>query len=141
MTQELKQLALDHVNRLNAGDIAGAAALLAEDCVNHAALPEAQGRKGFVTILEKVRAAFPDIRHEVEDTLVDGDKVVVRLTVTGTNKGPLGLMRLPIEATGKQVKYEQIRILRFAGGRIVESWMEMDMIAMFRQLGLKVVQA
>ncbi len=136
-----KQIALDHVARTNAGDLTGAAALLSEDCINHAAVPEAQGRAGFQRILGKLRTAIPDLQHTIEDVLVDGDKVVLRLTITGTQTGPLDMVRLSLPATGKQIRYEQIRILRVAGGRIVESWMTHDVMAMFRQLGLKVVPA
>ena len=138
MTTANKQLALDHINRLNAGDIAGAAAMLTDDCVNHAAIPEAQGRKGFEMVVTKVRTAFPDMRHTVEDVLVDGDRVVLRTMATGTQSGPLTFIRLEGPPSNKPVRFEQIHILRFAGGKIVEHWMEQDSLALFRQLGLKV---
>ena len=139
--QDSKQIVLDHLSRINAKDFAGAAALLGDDFVNHAALPEAQGRAGFTTILTKLQTAFPDLHHAVEDTLVDGDKVVVRSMVTGTHRGPLAMARVALEPTGKSVRYEQIHVMRVAGGKIVESWMELDTIAMLRQLGLKIVSA
>jgi steroid delta-isomerase-like uncharacterized protein len=137
MTQN-KQIALDHYKRLNAGDVAGAAALIAEDCVNHAALPTAQGRKGFATITEKVRSAMPDMSWSVEDALADGDKVVVRLTIKGTQTGAMTLAPMPLPPTGKAVKFEQIHILRVANGQIVEHWMSQDTFALFRQLGVQV---
>jgi predicted ester cyclase len=133
-----KQIALDLTTRINAGDIAGAAALLAEDLVNHAAVPEAQGRAGFVTIITKLRTAFPDLQHAVEDVLVDGDKVVLRTTVTGTQDGPFAMTHAAFPATGKSVRFEQIHILRIARGVVVEEWMTLDAIAMLRQLGLKI---
>jgi predicted ester cyclase len=83
-----KQTVLDHYNRLNAGDIQGAAALMAEDCLNHAAIPEAQGRRGFVTIVEKMKTAFPDMRYAIEDAISSDDKVVLRMTMSGTHTGP-----------------------------------------------------
>ncbi|MGE5182786.1 MAG: ester cyclase [Acidobacteriota bacterium] len=136
-----KQIALDFLARMNAGDLAGAAAVMAEDSIHHAALPEAQGRAGFQRIAGKLRAAFPDLHHAIEDVLVDGDKVVLRVTLTGTHTGALDMIRLALPATGKQVRYEQIHILRVAAGHIVESWMALDIMAMLRQLGLKVVAA
>ena len=137
MTQTNKQLVLEHMNRVNAGDLAGAAALMAEDCVNHSAVPEAQGRKGFITILEKLRTAFPDMQSSIEDVLADGDRVMVRTTFKGTNRGPLTFIRFAHEPTGKAVSFEQIHISRVADGRIVEHWLSTDAIAMFRQLGFK----
>lgn len=141
MTTNTKQIALEHLNRINAGDIAGAAALMAEDCLNHAAIPEAQGRKGFVSVLEKVRAAFPDMTYTLEDTIVDGDRAVLRMTFTGTQTGAFNMVRMPLPPSGKSVKYEQIHIVRVANGKIVEHWMATDAIAMFRQLGVQLTHA
>ena len=140
-TNDSKQIILDQVARLNAGDLAGAVALVAEDCVNHAALPEAQGRDGFARISAKIREAFPDLQRRVEDSMSDGDRAFVRLTVTGTHKGPLAMARVSLAPTGKQVRYEQMLTVRVANGRIVESWMTFDFLAMARQLGLEIKPA
>ncbi len=137
-TTQTKQIATDHFNRIRQGDLAGAAALMAEGCVNHAAVPEAQGRDGFVRIQTKLRTAFPDLAYALEDMIVDGDRAVLRLTVSGTQDGPLTFSRLPLAPTGKQVRFEQIHIVRVADGKIVEHWAGMDSLAMFRQLGLQV---
>jgi steroid delta-isomerase-like uncharacterized protein len=140
-TETPKQIALDLNARINAGDIAGAAALLAEDVVNHAAVPEAQGRSGFERIMAKLCTAFPDLQHTIEDVLADGDKVVLRTTVTGTQTGPFGMVHLSFPATGKPVRFEQIHIYRVARGVVVEQWMALDSAALYRQLGLKVAPA
>jgi predicted ester cyclase len=137
MTTQTKQIALDLFNRINAGDLPGAASLLAEDLVNHAAVPEAQGRKGFSMIQEKVRTAFPDVQYTLEDTIIDGDKAVLRMTVNGTQTGPLTFLRLQMPPSGKTVKFEQTHVLRVANGKVVEQWMQQDSIAMFRQLGIQ----
>jgi steroid delta-isomerase-like uncharacterized protein len=140
-TEETKQLALDHFNRINNGDVAGAAALIAEDCVNHQALPEAQGRRGFTTIIGKIREAFPDLRYTVEDVIADGDRAMVRVTMSGTQTGPFGMVKLPLPASGKPVKVQQIHVVRGARGQIVEHWFGQDALELFRQLGLKVTPA
>lgn len=137
MTNQTKEIALDHFNRFSTGDIAGAAALMAEDCVDHGALPSAQGRSGFTTIMNKVRKAFPDMRQSLDDLLVDGDKAVLRVTFSGTQSGPLDFVHMPMPPTGKAVKFEQIHIVRVANGKIVEHWMGQDSLAMFRQLGVQ----
>lgn len=138
---DLKTLALDHVHRISTGDIAGAAAHLADDYVNHGALPGSQGRDGFVTIMKKIRTAFPDFTHVVEDTLVDGDRVMVRVTFKGTHTGPMTFVNLELPPTSKAVAFEQIHVLRIARGKIAEHWMTQDSLAMLRQLGLKIVPA
>ena len=137
MTQA-KELALDTFNRLNAGDIRGAAALVAEDCVNHQALPEVQGRAGFVAIVSKLREAFPDLKYVVEDVIADGDRVMVRVTMSGTQTGPLAFVKMPLPASGKPVKVQQIYVMRAAHGQLVEQWIGQDSLELFRQLGLEV---
>jgi predicted ester cyclase len=62
--------------------------------------------------------AFPDLHVAVEDVIAEGDKLVCRDTVTGTHQGEY--RGLP--PTGKSVAYNEIFILRFAGGRIAEIW-------------------
>ena len=136
-----KQVALDLLDRINNKDLAGAAALMAESCQNHSAIPEAQGRAGFLSLMTKLATAFPDLHYTVEDVIVDGDRCVLRVTAAGTQKGPLAFARIPLEATNKPVKFEQIHIVRVADGKIVEHWLGQDSMALFRQLGLKITQA
>ena len=137
-TQTTKQIALDHLDRLNKGDVAGAAALMAPDCINHAAVPSAQGRKGFEAIAQKLRAAFPDMSYKLEDALADGDRVMLRVTATGTNTGTFAMTHLSFPPTGKTVTFEQIHVVRIANNQIVEHWLGQDTFAFMRQLGLRI---
>lgn len=75
--------------------------------------------------------AFPDLRVTVEDMVAEGDKVVSRNTVTGTHRGE----HLGIAPTGRHISYDEIFIVRFAGGRIAETWGVVDVLAQLRQLG------
>ena len=63
---------------------------------------------------------------------------MVRVTMSGTQTGPFAMVKLPLEASGKQVKVQQIHVLRGARGQIVEHWFGQDALELFRQLGLKV---
>lgn len=75
--------------------------------------------------------AFPDIHVAIEDVIAEGDKVVVRNTVTGTHQGEYRGM----PPTGRSVSYNEIFIVRFDGGRIVEIWGVVDVFSQLRQLG------
>jgi len=75
--------------------------------------------------------AFPDLHVAVEDVIAEGDKVVCRDIVTGTHRGEY--RGLP--PTGKSVAYNEIFILRFAGGRIAEIWGVVDVFSQMQQLG------
>ena len=78
------------------------------------------------------RAAFPDLRMEVQDVLVSGDKAVARVRATGTHQGAF----LGMAATGKSVDVQLIDITRFGGdGLAHEHWGVFDALAMMQQLG------
>jgi steroid delta-isomerase-like uncharacterized protein len=79
--------------------------------------------------------AFPDHTHTIEDVVSAGDKVVVRLTLTGTQESEFEGM----PAAGREIEYDQIAILRFSKGRIVEVWAIEDNLTMMTQLGMQLV--
>ena len=89
----------------------------------------AQALKHVWTVLLR---AFPDIHVAVEDVIAEGDKVVYRNTVSGTHQGEY--RGLP--PTGKSVTYNEIFIVRFAGGRIAEIWGVVDVFSQMQQLGV-----
>ncbi len=91
-----------------------------------------KGIEGMRQSIQMYRAGFPDAHMRVDDTLVDGDKIVVRWTATGTNTGPM--MGMP--PTGKKVSVIGMGISRVAGGKIVESWGAFDQLGMLQQLGI-----
>jgi predicted ester cyclase len=74
---------------------------------------------------------LPDLHLTIEDLIAEGDKVVSRNVVTGTHQGEY--MGLP--PTGKSVTYNEIFIVRFANGRIAETWGVVDVLSQMRQLG------
>jgi hypothetical protein len=55
-----------------------------------------------------------------------------RLTITGTQLGQWG----PLSPTGKPVRFEEIVILRFVNGKVVEQSGLPDNLAAPRQLGV-----
>lgn len=82
--------------------------------------------------------AFSDFHVTTEDMIAEGEQVVVRWTMNGTNTGdflnPLTMM--PIPPAGKHVTMMGIYIFRFAGGKFVEGWHYQDNLGMLQQLGL-----
>ena len=118
---------------ISAGDIDGFGRQLADDFAERETLPGFPPTKaGVLEYFRTLIAAFPDLRMVPEDVIVSGDKVVARVRVTGTQKGPF----LGIPATGKQVDVPLIDIIRFGGdGRAQEHWGIVDQLAMMQQLG------
>ena len=100
--------------------------------VSHSPFPgQAPGREGFAGALAKFRAAFSNLQVSIRDIVAGGDKVVGYFTVTGVHTGEF--MGLP--ATLKLVRYDEMVIVRFAGGKIVEHWSVADTLAMMLTLG------
>jgi len=75
--------------------------------------------------------AFPNCHLGIEDMVCEGDKVMVRYTVTGTQSGKL--MDLP--ASGKPVNFSAIRLLRISKGKIAEESVVWDRLALMQQIG------
>jgi steroid delta-isomerase-like uncharacterized protein len=91
----------------------------------------ARGPEDVKRIVAMVRKTLPDFEIEVEAMVAEGDVVVSRYTVTGTDVR--GYMGMP--PTGRTVRTTAIQMFRFADGKIVESWAARDDLGTLRQLG------
>ena len=113
------------------GNLAVSDELLSPDYVHHVpgVAPDREGRKQLISMLH---TAFPDTRLTVEDMVAEGNKVASRWTWVGTHKGKY----MGIAPTGKQVTLTGISIHCIEGGKIVESWDEVDNLGMMQQLGV-----
>jgi steroid delta-isomerase-like uncharacterized protein len=119
---------------LNAGDIEGFGALLADGFVEHEETPGlAPTKEGVMQFFRMYRAACPNLRFHLDDVLPSGDKVVTRARATGTHQGEL----MGIPPTGKDVDVQLVDIMRYnEDGLVAEHWGVVDMLAMMQQLGV-----
>ncbi len=92
----------------------------------------ATGAEALKQVWSILLQAFPDLHVTVEDVIAEGDKIVTRNTVTGTQQGDF-MGRPP---TGTSVAYNEIFIFRFAAGRVAETWGVVDSLSVMRQLGV-----
>jgi predicted ester cyclase len=87
----------------NEGNLEVADELVAHDVYNHLAVPDYQhGVEGFKHVIEWVRSIGRDTRYEIDDIIAEGDRVAVRITVSGTHTGELR----GIPPTGKRVSVD-----------------------------------
>jgi len=107
--------------------------LFAEDFVGHFPGETLHGRGDLVNQVNTHRHAFPDWTEDVEDTIADGDRVVVRFRSHGTNLGEF----LGNPPTGNSVDISEVAIFRLSNGRITEQWVYPDMLSLQRQLDEK----
>ena len=120
----------------NSGDLERICATIDElvhpDAVVHTPLPiDATGPQLLKGAFARLLQAYPDLHITVEDLIEEGDRIASRNTVTGTHAGE----HLGVAPTGRSVAYDEIFIVRFAGGRIAETWGVVDVLAQMKQLG------
>ena len=119
---------------INSGDLDQFVGLLAEDFVEHEETPvPGSGREAVKQLFTMMQsAAFPNMRWENQEVLVDGDRAVARVQFNATNDGEF--MGMP--ATGKNVSIQVIDIIRFSeDGLAREHWGVLDMMDLMQQLG------
>lgn len=135
-TNKNKEVVGEWIAAFNAKDAAAAVALLSQDFVNHAAIPGSQGRDAIPRLFGILWKAMPDLKCKCEDVIAEGDRVVCRVTMSGTQTGPLEFTNANFPATGREVVTEQVHVFRFSNGKAVEHWAGRDDIGFMRQLGV-----
>lgn len=78
-----------------------------------------------------MRGAMPDVQWNAEEFIAEGDKVMIRFTMSGTQTQPF--MGMP--ATGKPVKVTAMNIYQLKDGKIVREHGLPDIFTMLQQLG------
>ena len=79
----------------------------------------------------EIRQAFPDYAGTNVDQIAEGEKVANRFVFLGTHLGEFE----GVTPTGKRVEFVGHSIDRVVEGKIVESWVEVDMLGVMEQLG------
>jgi C-1 hydroxylase len=77
-------------------------------------------------------AAFPDLHLDVKSAVSEGDRVILRITVTATHLGDF----FGKAATGKKVTWYMLEELRFDdAGKIIEHYDVFNYLPMLKELG------
>ena len=95
---------------------------LAENFTHNGVVLGVDGRRNSLKMLY---AASPDVRVAIEDTAASGDKVVSRMTWTGTQTGAF----LGHPPGGRAVNWTALSLIRVEGGRIAEAWVNRTILA------------
>jgi steroid delta-isomerase-like uncharacterized protein len=118
---------------VNTGDVDRVEEFCAPGYVEHQVLgPDMpKGIEGVKAWVKMFREAFPDLQVEVQDVIVEGDKVVARSIATGTHQGEL----MGVPASGNRVEVEGIDIVRLEDGKAAEHWGVTDDLGLMQQIG------
>lgn len=149
--EENKRIIQSSYDAINAGKgIQGVDEHFAPDFVAH--LPgrpyAIKSREEFKVLLQAYLTAFPDFHATTDDLVAEGDLVAIRETYTATHTGSYDGVLLDddgvpmnIPPTGKKIDLTGIDIYRLKDGKIVEQWIEQDLLGLLRQLGLVKLKA
>ena len=117
----------------NKGNVAVIDEVYAPDYIQHEPAPETvNSSEALKQYVSTYLTAFPDLNLSIEDLLAEGDKVVWRFKSTGHQNGPF--MGLP--PTGKTGNITGIVIFRLENSRIVEGWVNLDVLGLLQQVGI-----
>ncbi|CAN7796059.1 ester cyclase [Paraburkholderia hospita] len=89
------------------------------------------GPDQMASIFQNIAAALPDMKIDIHDVLIHGNRVGVRAEVTGTQAGPL----MGIAATSKRVRFAVHSFHELRGELVAKTWHLEDWLGVFQQLG------
>lgn len=93
---------------------------------------QVQGRQHVEQAVARMRAAFPDLHVQLNESIGDDEQLWAMGTVEGTNTGPL----MGHAPTGQRARWQVMHRLRVRDARIVEWRAVFDRMALLQQLGL-----
>jgi steroid delta-isomerase-like uncharacterized protein len=106
--------------------------LVAVDHVSHLPNGDHYGPEGVRIDVHYFRAAFPDLKIELEELIEAPERVIYRFTARGTHDGPF----MGIPPSGRRVEVQGIGIDRLQDGKTVERWVQYDSAGLLQQLGV-----
>jgi predicted ester cyclase len=83
-------------------------------------------------VVKRWRTGFPDFHFTIEDTIVEGDKVAMRMIFTGTQQGTFW----GNPPSGRKISVTQTGVCTVSSGKLKECWEDWDEYGMRIQLGL-----
>ncbi|HKW64783.1 MAG TPA: ester cyclase [Candidatus Acidoferrum sp.] len=89
------------------------------------------GPQAYVQNVVQFVRAFPDLKFTILDMVAENEKVVAFWNISGTHKGEFR----GIAPTSKKVSVDGITMIQLEDGKIMDSYVSMDMWSMMQQLG------
>lgn len=115
----------------DAGDLDAFDELLHPDAVVHAPLALSTAKlDDEKAVWRDALAAMPDLRHEVQEVVVDGDIEMARVVVTGTMTASFA----DVEGSGRSFRIDQAVITHLRDGKVIEAWEIADIAALRTQV-------
>ncbi len=75
-------------------------------------------------------AAMPDLRHEIQEVVAEGEIEMARVVVTGTLTGDFG----GVAGTGRAFQIDQAVVVHLRDGKVTEAWEIADIAGLKSQI-------
>lgn len=110
--------------------------VLSPDYVRHCqamppGLQEIHGTETFKAFVADFVNAVSNCKDEIDFIIADSNMVAYVTTTTGVQTGPMG----DLPASGKEFMLKNIVIQRIEDGKVAETWISWDNVALLTQLG------
>ena len=141
-TMSVEQIARDFITSMN--DVKSAEAYLTLDAMAAGGvLPQPIPAKEAISLMSALNTAFPDLKFDIQNVTVEGDRATVQAIWSGTNNGDLNMPGMPsVPATGKNVSVKDTYIVTVQGDKVsrieVNSPSDGGIPAALGQIGVKV---
>lgn len=132
MSEDAKTVVALFYDGINEGNFGVIDELVADDFIEQEEFPGiSQDKEGVWQFFAIFCTAFPDLRMDVHEVVVEGDLACVRSTMSGTHEG--NFMGIP--PSGKRFEVTGFDMVRIRDGAIAEHWGVLDSMKMMLQLG------
>lgn len=133
--EQNKALAAQYFEAWNEGDFEAMGEILATDYVYYfLGLPPINMSKDeMIGFAMSMRSGFPDLKVDIQQTIAEGDMIVLRAILTGTHEGEFR----GIQPTGNKIEFTTIVTFRIEDGKIVEEKELTDTLTFMQQLGME----
>lgn len=132
--KEIVQLAERQAEAINARDLDGYLSRIddAYEGYSETAPEPISGPEGARQYLENLFRAFPDLQLEIQQVIVSGNSLAVRMRATGTHSGTFA----GIAPTGRNFVIEACNVLEVRNGKVTRGRLYAENARLFQQLGV-----
>ena len=108
--------------------------LYSDDVILHGYRGVGPGLEGVKQFYNAFWEVFPDARVMIQDLIEEGETLVARYVITGTqHKAFMG-----VAAAGQRIELPGISVMHFRNGRCFERWTCSDSLVLLNQIGAQV---
>jgi steroid delta-isomerase-like uncharacterized protein len=130
---ETRELVMRFYPAFDHGDASVADGILTDDWQD---IPSAKGRRtgreGYADMIAQLRHFMPDSSIEIQNVIIDGDRVAVHSQIHGTPRGEI----LGLRFEGNPVSMMTVDVHAIVDGKIATTWHVEDRFGLIRQFGM-----